>query len=566
MLAQPSTRDQMGHSAPWVGSSITARLLAGAIALTLALQFCLALFRQINWDEFLYLSQVHDFARGDLTLAVQTFHVHFFQWLTWLPLEEIGQIVVARLVMLAFEGVSAWMLYRLARPFVTAEAALMGVLAFISFSFVVVHGASFRTDPLATALMMTATALLAAAPLGRVAAVGVGFLTALAALVTIKVVFYVPLLAALAVWQLRAPGRRAQVLLSLLIAGGTGVVALLLLYGLHTLSLAPADVNSSLATVSGGYNKTMGSSGLLPRRDYLLPALAQNPVHWLLLVLGVATLVRARATAPALPRAVGLAFLMPLATLLFYRNAFPYFYAFMLAPAGLVMALAATRLQGTRWFAYVAAFMVAGAVGHTAAALRADQQGQRAITRTVHAMLPTPVAYIDRCSMLATFPKVGFFMSSWGIEAYRDAGRPVLHEAIVAHQPALLIINSPALEAAVSTARRPMPSLLLAADARALRDTYIPHWGPIWIAGKTLRLDSRPQTFTLPIAGRYTVEAPQDIIVDGVRRPAGAVIALTRGRHVIRTSDGQATVTLRWGDHLYRPAAPPPASGVFQGF
>src|SRR5690606_10392674 len=48
------------------------------------LQLATLVHREVNWDEFHYLSLVFEHRRGELHQALQTFHVHLFSWLTLL--------------------------------------------------------------------------------------------------------------------------------------------------------------------------------------------------------------------------------------------------------------------------------------------------------------------------------------------------------------------------------------------------------------------------------------------------------------------------------------------------
>src|SRR3546814_15815286 len=47
---------------------------------------------------------------------------------------------------------------------------------------------------------------------------------------------------------------------------------------------------------------------------------------------------------------------------------------------------------------------------------------------------------------------------------------------------------------------------LIDADASALREGFIPHWGPLWVAGRHFPAGSAARDFTIYAPGRYTVE------------------------------------------------------------
>ena len=56
--------------------------------------------------------------------------------------------------------------------------------------------------------------------------------------------------------------------------------------------------------------------------------------------------------------------------------------------------------------------------------LMQDNSEQRATLAAVHEIFPEPVAYIDRCSMISRYNKVGFFMASWQIAEYLEKTYP----------------------------------------------------------------------------------------------------------------------------------------------
>src|SRR5262249_978297 len=132
--------------------------------------------------------------------------------------------------------------------------------------------------------------------------------------------------------------------------------------------------------------------------------------------------------------------------------------------------------------------------------------------------------------------------------------------------PLFIIANTPILQAAfVPGTEEVAPQYsLLPQDARALRGNYVHQWGAIWVAGKDLGTVSTARSMSIAIPGRYTIESSTPILIDGARHAPSSVIALTRGQHVIQSA-GPQHVILRYGDHLYRPSAPPPGE-IFEGF
>jgi hypothetical protein len=195
---------------------------------------------------------------------------------------------------------------------------------------------------------------------------------------------------------------------------------------------------------------------------------------------------------------------------------------------------------------------------------------QRLVVSEVHRMFPEPTSYLDRSSMVSSFPQAGFFMSTWGMEAYARRREPVLRRAIEKRGPPLLVANHPLLDPAnvVYPSATPYRPLLLEPDRKALEGAYIHHWGPIYVAG-TRFLAPRAETparIDLLIGGLYTMEAGGPVLINGRVTQPGQTIALTQGVHRAAGVNRAETVTLRWGKRLYRPVRPPPVRPLFLGF
>ncbi|MGN6499813.1 MAG: hypothetical protein ACTHKM_06670, partial [Tsuneonella sp.] len=124
----------------------------------------------------------------------------------------------------------------------------------------------------------------------------------------------------------------------------------------------------------------------------------------------------------------------------------------------------------------------------------------------------------------------------------------------------LLILDSPVLEAAVEPGFAWDGQRLSPSDEAALRRAYIPHWGKLWVAGTVVPAGAQWAEIVIP--GRYTLECSGDRMLDGKWAACGHPVDLARGSHRWHGRDA----TLRWGEHLPRPAAPPPAEPIYHGF
>jgi hypothetical protein len=193
-----------------------------------------------------------------------------------------------------------------------------------------------------------------------------------------------------------------------------------------------------------------------------------------------------------------------LGSLLFYNNAFTYFYVFIM-PAALILAgvrfdqirgrmLRSSTVGGILFLALmVVTVSITFVINHRFAVNLDERTGhetitdQREILSTVHRIFPEPVQYIDSRSVVASFPKVGFFMSEWGFTTYHKTEVPIFEELIRAQEPKFLLadrswlVPDPEGPGDGGAVGEPW---LFAEDAQALQANYVHHWGPIYIAGK----------------------------------------------------------------------------------
>ena len=151
------------------------------------------------------------------------------------------------------------------------------------------------------------------------------------------------------------------------------------------------------------------------------------------------------------------------------------------------------------------------------------------------------------------------FVSGWGLENYHRSGQPIYSEALAAEPVPMLLANNVVLRGLFHDAS--FDRRLLPEDDRILRGNYIPHWGRVFVAGKVIAPGERPIAFNVAVPGRYTVEGG-GIEIDGKYHSSGSVVTLARGSHSI-SGDRPIEVTLRWGDHLARPAFGWPEGRIF---
>lgn len=538
----------------WVGA-----LAAFACLLLVGAKVLLIWRINVNWDEFYFLSHVHSLLRGDLAFVLQTAYTHLFVWLPALG-NEMAQVIGGRCVMVLGLALTAWLIWKLASRWVSREAAVIAPLSYLVTWHVLRHGASFRADSLLAPLTLGVLCFLTQPGLRNRSLAAAAACFGLSVAVTAKAVLLAPLIVLMVILHppasagslgSRMLGGVRQLILFGVIAAGTAGLALLL----HRLSLTVPDIANG-QTVSSLARKTLLEVPFLPRPQPLLTSWYEDRLVWLLIVSGaVASLFRRQYQA--------LACIVSLSPVLFYRNAFPYYYIVMFAPACVLAALAVDflrahveRSRGVKIAALLPALVIvvlAAQGARQVGALREDEQvGERATIAAVHQIFPQPVPYIDHSGMMASFVKVNFFMSTWGVENYRARGVGFMQEALERYRPPLLLVNHGVLNP--DAGKR-----LLAQDQQLLRDSYVQYWGPIRVAGKAMVLSPGAQTVAhLPFAGRYRIESEQPILVDGVSRAQNDVITLAENDTDVTLRQAQESgsslkVRLVWAD-----AGPPP--------
>jgi hypothetical protein len=520
-----------------------------ALSLCFALQIELAFNRPVHWDEFLHLGEAHAFAQGHLHEVFQVLYARAFFWLPLLPLDSIDQIRVARLFMLGFEAFTTFAIYRMASLFTPRIPAALAALGYVGCGYVFDHGFSFRADPMAAAFLMAALWIMLVSRLKAGAILGASLLVALGVMSTIKIVLYAPAFAGFAWlrWKEAEDGR--EMITRLFALAATAILLTCAILAATMLLLPPEETVSASKTISASAN-TVFSEGFFPRwNDALLAALFAPLTAALIL----ATPFALRRSPLALDRRLALLGLfLPLISILIYRNSFPYFYAYILAPVMVAAAVAIETLAKKISVPILAAALLVGAVATSATTSREVLTAQRDVIAAATEIFPRPVAYFDSPGMMVDYPKANFFMSSWGVMKYRAGAEPTFLEVMSRETVPLLITNR---EPLIRNQNGPGPAPeLLPQDAAALRQGFVHHWGPIWVAGQRFSPAQTAEQFVVHAPGTYTLEGAAARI-DGQEITPGSTVQLARGTHrFVRSKPGE--VVLRWGAHLVKPTRP----------
>jgi len=530
-------------------------LMAAAILMQVELVFS----KSINWDEFFHFSLILRHLQGRPVQWLQTPFVWLFPWVASVPGDNIDHIQLIRLLLLPFELAAVAAIVAAARGFTGLEEALFCGLLYITGGYVFLHAFALRADMIAGCLLTVALWMGICRPwrIPQIAAITV--LVALAFASTIKSVLFAPALLGMTLYRVKSPAHRWALMGTVIAFIGGGV---LLLWAWPV--LPATGIGAALRDVGRLGQASvarMFSAGLFPQHEWLLQQILRAPVLTVLLLVAPASIIRSGR--PAAERMLLLSLLLPLCSVLVYRNAFPYFFAFILPPATIAAAPAVAWLHRRCGVVVPSLLLVGIAVILSLAEDRSVLGRQRTIEAGLHEIFPSPVTYIDDCGFIGDFPRaVNHYASGWAQAAYRSAGVPAYTIAMES-EPVPLVLNSVF----------PLDSLcfdfilrgaLLPADEQSISTNYIQHWGDAFVAGKRFPPGEEAVAFQMGIPGTYTVEGGA-IVVDGGHYEVGDTLQLSRGGHVAG-GKRTATVTLRWGDHLHRPAYPWPSGPVFTQF
>jgi len=563
---------------PVTNDRYDAWLLIGSIAAcaaVLAVKFWLIWRIDINWDEFYFLSHVYALVRGELIDVFQVTHAHLFRWLTVVPGDEMIQIVVARCVMFGLLIATAVLIWALARRWAATQAAVLAPLCYLATTAVSKHGGSFRTDSMVAPLSLAVLLLMTDRSRGRRALLAAAACFGISVAITLKALLLAPVLVAIAWlddpqpqedWAKRSRRAVMRLLEFGLVAACVGGAIL----AIHWLVLTQAVDHGPGEYAVAVMRKSLLDVELIPQRSTFEALFRQNLLSWLLILGGAVVALLRR-------RYVPLAFGLSLLPILFYRNTFSYYYLVMLAPASALAALAAAQLRSSlgdlfgrvtagRILLVIASALVLQAAIHLFALREDHQVPQRAVISAVHRVFPSPVPYVDHSGMIASFRKVNFFMSTWGIQAYRARGRSFMREAIDRYRPPLLLANRAILDPDSESFRSLLPE-----DRRLIETSYVRHWGPIWIAGtEALMTGDRAVAMRVPFPGRYRLQTNQAVVIDGTLYHDRQEVDLTQGEgevlvHPTQGASAEAKVRLIWAAAKSPPSWPPPSMPLYTG-
>lgn len=490
--------------------------LRACIALAFICHLILAYSRNVNWDEFYYLSHVYAHLDDRLDRPFQSAFVHAFSWVRYLPGYEVEQIAILRVLMTGFLAVTCYAVYRIAAVITDRTSSLIAAFAFLMSGYVFGFGSGFRADPMAAAGLMSALAIVMTSRMSTIQVLAVAILTALSLLVTIKAVLYVPAFLGALLWRSKDPGISTRIIIS----GCLGVALAGMLYWAHSSGVSAAADRDTTSSVTDAWRTALLENSLFKRWETFRLWIFLSATSVILLVYGIWRAASARLSFTLI------AFTLPfLLSLLFYRNAFDYFLPYITPPMMIAVAVGASRSGPGLVRSICLISMLVLGIAQVAMSFSASAKNQRATIAEVHRLFPEPVAYIDQVGMVSSFKSSAFFMSTWGVQRYRAKGELAVQKAIERDHPPLLLTNRDLLRSTMEQTEQPDDQLMLfQEDSQALRQTYVHHKGAIWLAGRTFTIDTSKQLITLPFPGTYRLDTAAAVKVNDVIIEAGDLI------------------------------------------
>ena len=498
--------------------------------------------QQINWDEFYYLYQVYEHQQGNLNRPINTFHVHLFAWLTSIPGNSIDQIQVGRMVMWLCQLGTLAGLFVLSRDFSDSLSARFAVLVYFSFTFVLLFGAQFRADPLALFFAILSLSILHFSSLRTIHIVCFGILAGLGAAISVKLIFLTPAFIGVGLWKCVNQSQPVYMLGRITVAGVAAISLFALLFLFHQSSLAGPGLVTAENMLSDAYTTTISTAGFFPRLGLFVSAFKASPLSLLIYTYAIilSPLILRHKTGLNLQFII-IGMTAPLLSFLFYRNAFPYFYPFILSTSVILIAIFVANFKDQKiiLFAVSLGLMVFG-IKDFSYQIKNGQTAQRVYVDVIDGLFDESVHYIDHSFVSNKHKPVAFFMTTWGVKKYRAKGQPIFTSILNSKVVPLLFLNRSVLKSAFDPVINSNSAYqLLEADQEVLRENYVQLWGDIYVAGKVISLkDGTPKKIDILIPGRYRIRSNYPVVINGTIYAAEDVIDLTRGKNLVSIDQG----------------------------
>lgn len=533
------------------------KAVLGLLAALLIAQLYLVFFKSFNWDEFFHFSHIYRAYEGSLSTSLQGFQFRLFIWAPIAAEEVVDQMRLARFFVWACTLIGLMAIYGLANLFVSKINAIFAVLSYLSAGFVFTQSFSIRADALAATTLMSALYVFSAGRMSYRRAIAAGFLIGIAGLLTIKSVFYAPCFVALAWWRYAQGGKQISSIVQFAAVPVAAAVTFLVILAIHNANLAGSDA----ATTQSSSMVESASQWFFSAERHTLIHIGRQALWAVVfsLCIMIAPFAWRKQISDPASRIALLGMAAPLIVLFFYRNTFPYFFVFLLAPVAVAIAPSLGLLRDRYGSGALLGLLALSPIALTILEPRDVLQRQEALINYVHDEYETPVPYLAFTGVVPDYPMILPHMAGGpGIDGYFDRGEPLVSKGIEAGELAFTIGARKEVLAALHG--RPLPRTFLAKDAESLNSNFVHQWGPLFRAGKAIPSGDGPILIDIPHAGPFILDG-QALEIDGRTLVPGDTIILDAGSHEIAGPRSVRSVLWR-GEKL---PSPPPSgwSGEF---
>ncbi|MGB3469656.1 MAG: glycosyltransferase family 39 protein [Erythrobacter sp.] len=540
-------------------------MIAGLAVLVglLLLQIYMVWFKSFNWDEFLHYGHVFAARNGTLDAPFQMLHARILFWVPETVNSIVDQMRIARLFMFACSLVTLAAIYGLAQRFTSRENALIATVAYLGAGYVFTQSFSIRADPMAAASLMSALYLMTCRAKPVASYIAAGALVGLSGMITMKSVFYAPCFAGMA-WLFWSKSEdKAQALVCFAAAAFAAAVSFGAIYLLHKSNLAPlperfADTSKFMA---GGRRWIFPES--FPAFKYTVKQAGLGFIFLLAILCAPFAWKGAKLSTACTIALAGLA--APLLTLLFYRNTYPYFFVYLLAPVAVAVSASWGLLIRRYGTAATLALICLAPIGLTSMTSRDYVIRQEAAIDYLRSEYPPGTGYLARSSMLPDYPRVISHLATGpGMAGYNQRQRPLIAEAFARGELPFILATGKTIKLGLLGRRKSQG--FLPEDITVMHDHYVQQWGPIFREGEQIQSIGGEQTITIPRPGPYTLDG-HAIILNNSRIEHGETVTLDAGAHSIDcVQDCEQRAVLWRGEKLPRTPPVVPAGPLYSGF
>ena len=249
--------------------------------------------------------------------------------------------------MLCCEPLTLGFIFSISRRCVSVKFALMGVASYLASGYVLMYGISFRTDPIITALLMASIYLLMDRSNYLWRCLAASITVALAIVISIKSVLFIPPLIGALIWRTRSMGEMKSKLFIYFGFALSASITTLIFYFWHRSTLFPGvpDAPDELSSIGSIFSKVLIEVPFWPQKEYFLSWITASWAQMLLILAGLFLIgMRHKGQSNVLLK-VSVLFTLPILSIFFYRNAYPYFFPFIVAPLMIAVSIGAQQVS-----------------------------------------------------------------------------------------------------------------------------------------------------------------------------------------------------------------------------